>query len=96
MVGEQLKQLAADVVLVAQQIADVGAIKAGQKHPPLLQLQPGADLVSGAGIGRSGECQPRHGGKSLGQHRKLQVFRAEVMPPLGNAVGLINGKQGQG
>ena len=90
------QQLAAGLVLVAQQIADVGPIETGQKHPALLQPQALADLLAGAGVGGGGEGEAGDRCEALGQHRQLQVFRPEIMAPLRNAMGLVDGEQGQG
>ena len=54
------------------------------------------DVVPGAGIGGGGEGQAGHGGEALRQLAQLQVVGSEVVAPLRQAVGLIDGEQGQG
>ena len=93
---EKGEQLASGFILGPEQIANVGPIKTGQKHPAPLQPQPLHNLAAGARIGRGGERQPRHVGKALRQDSQLDVFRPEIMAPLGYAVGLVDRKQGRG
>ena len=90
------QQLAAGLVLVAQQIADVGPIEAGQKHPALLQPQALADLLAGAGVGGGGKGEAGDGSEALGQQRQLQILGPEIVPPLRYAMGFVDGEQGQG
>ncbi len=89
---QKAEQLACGLILGPEQIANVGPIKTGQKYPALLQPQPLHNLAAGARIGCGGERQPRHLGKALRQNSQLDVFRPEVMAPLGYAVGLIDGE----
>lgn len=79
-----------------QQVADVGAVEAGQEHPSLLEGQALDDLSAGAGIGGGGQGQPGNLRELLGQGLQLQVLGAEVVAPLRDAVGLVDGEQGQG
>ena len=52
-------------------------------------------LVAGAFIRRRGQGDARDGREALLQLIQRQVVLAEIMPPLGDAMGLVNGKQGK-
>ena len=87
-------QLGPRALLLAHQVGDVGPIEAGQEHPVVLQAQAPADVLAGAAIGRGGEGQAGNRGEPLRQHGQLQVFGPEIVAPLGDAVGLIDGEEG--
>ena len=87
-------QLGARTLLLPHQVGDVGPIEAGQEHPVVLQAQALADVFAGAAIGGGGEGQAGNGWEPLGQHGQLQVLGPEIVAPLGDAMGLINGEQG--
>ena len=44
-------------------------------------------------IGCGGQCNDRHLRKLLAKHFQLRIFRTEIMPPLRNAVRLVNCKK---
>ncbi|MNZ89588.1 hypothetical protein D3C78_1085190 [compost metagenome] len=52
------------------------------------------DLLAGSHVGRSGKRNARHMRKQFGQLTQLQVLGAEIVTPLRNAVGLVDGEQG--
>jgi hypothetical protein len=56
-------------------------------------LQPLDDLGPGLRIGSGGQRDARHAGKPLVQHRQLDIFGAEVVPPLRHAVRLVDGEE---
>jgi len=56
--------------------------------------QPFDDVGPGLGIGGGGEGDQRHLGEEAPQAAELHVFGPEIMPPLGDAVGFVNGKEG--
>ena len=58
-----------------------------------MQFELFGNLPAGAPIGGGGQCDPWHIGKALMQDPELLVLLAEVMPPLGYAVGFVNGEQ---
>ena len=93
MLLQELQQLAVAALFMAQQIANVGAIEAGQKHLALQQSQPFADIGLGARVGGGGEGQPWHLRKPFSQLIELAVFGPEIVAPLRHAVGFINGEQ---
>ena len=89
-------QLTAGLILGPQQIPDVRPVEAGQEHLAFLQPQPLHNLGAGARVGGGGERQARHRRKAIGQQPELDVLGSEVVPPLRDAVGLIDGEQRQG
>ena len=92
--GQKGQQLLAWRLLGHDAIEDVGSVEAGEKALGLLQVQAAGHLFAGTGIRGGGERQARHAGKVFGQLTELHVFRAEVMAPLGHAVGFVDGEQG--
>jgi hypothetical protein len=92
---DEAQQLVARVVLVDDGVADVGTIEARNKHPRALEREPVHDLGARLRVCSGGERDARHLRETLVQYRQLQIFRAEIMPPLRNAVRLVNGEQCQ-
>ena len=90
---DEAQQLRARVVLVDDGVADVRPVEARDEDARLVQRQPPHDLVARLRVGGGGERDARHLGKALVQHRELQVFRAEVVPPLRDAVRLVDGEE---
>ena len=78
---------------LADAIADIGPVEAGNKQPGLLQLQALADFSAGGFIGGGGQCNARHLGKLLVQQAELDIVGAEVMAPLRHTVRLVDGEQ---
>ncbi len=69
----------------------VGAGEAVDKNLCPLKVQGGDDVVAGPGIGGGGHRDARHARKHLGQPTEVAVVGAEVVAPLGDAVGLVDG-----
>ena len=82
--------------LVGDAVADVRPVEAVQELARGTQVQALDDLAARGGIGGGGERDARHLGIALGQHRQLQVFGAEVVAPLRDAVRLVDGEQRDG
>ena len=96
LVGEKSEQLpAAAVVLVDHAIAQVGAVEAGDEDPRVAQPQALDDLAPRRRVGGRREGDPRHAGKALGEHGEPQVLGPEVVPPLGDAVRLVDREKRQ-
>jgi hypothetical protein len=91
---EEGPQLRAGIGLRLNAVADVGPVEGGEEDLALLQRQPLHDLAAGGTVRRGGEREARHAGEALVQDRELAVFGAEIMPPLGHAVRLVDGEQG--
>ena len=53
------------------------------------------NILTGNLVGGSGECHDGHLGETLLQDRQLGVLRAEVMPPMGDAMRLVYGDEGE-
>ena len=75
-------------------VEDIRSVKARQETLGTMQMQALDDLLAGAHIGRGGQGDARHVGEQLGKLAQLQVFRAEIMPPLRHAMRLVDGEQG--
>ena len=91
--ANEVEQLRARIVLFDDAIADVRAIEAGDEDPRIVQRQPVDDLVARDGVGGSGERDARHVRKALVQHRQLNIFGPEIVPPLRNAMRFVDGEQ---
>ncbi len=92
--GEKSHQLAEGLVLFHDGIADVGAIKAGEETGGILQPQAREDVATGLRVGGRGERDHRDLREDLAQDAELGVLGPEVVPPLGDAVRLVNGEEG--
>ena len=81
------------VVLLHHLQPDVGPVEAGDEAGRLPQPQLVADVVARVRIGGGGERDERHPGKPLPQPAELHVLRPEVVPPLRDAVRLVDGDE---
>ncbi len=84
----------ADLPLPGQD--QLGAGKAVDEFPGVGQVQFIADVFPGAGVRRGGHRQAGGAGEDLRQLAQHPVFGAEVVAPLADAVGLVDGHQGDG
>ena len=86
--GEQLLQL---VLGAAHLEVQVGPVKAGDVHKGMAQPQQGENVPPHPGGGRGGKGgDHRPPGQLVHKVRDVQVAGAEVLPPLGDAVGLVD------
>ena len=92
----KIQQLFVCVGLWCNPILNIGAIKATDEMPGGGQRQPFRNLFSRALISGRCQCDTGDAGKFLGQHAQLKVVGPEIVPPLGDAVSLVYGKQRQG
>src|SRR6187455_3266890 len=90
---DKSKQLHLAVHLVHDLVTNIGTIETGNENPRAIEAKALNDFFPRHAIRRRRQCDARYMGKSLMQNRKLDVFGAEVMPPLRHAVRLINGEQ---
>ena len=74
----------------------LGPVEGGDELPGLAQMQALADVLPGPGIGGGGHRQARDPGEDLGQPAQQAVLGTEVMPPLADAVRLVDGDDGEG
>ena len=77
-------------------IVNVGPVKTGDKPGGIAQAQFFKDVPAGDRIGCGRQGDTGYVRKPCHHFRQPEVFRSEIMPPLGYAVGLVDGKQGQG
>ena len=94
-VADETQQLGVGVLLLDDVVADVGPVEAGDEGPGVFQHQPGDDFLPGEIVGGGGERNAWHLRKLVGQTAETDVFGPEVVPPLRNAVGLVDGDQPQ-
>ena len=79
---QKRQQLLPCVVLEANAVADIGAIKAHHKAGGILELQARRNLEPGLLVGGGGECYARYGRELLVQQTQLQVVGTKIMAPL--------------
>ncbi len=91
--AQEADQLGRGVALGRDPVADVRAIEAAEEHARRFQAQLGRDLAPGRQIGGRGQRDPGHLGPALVEHGELEIFRAEVMAPLRDAVRLVDREQ---
>jgi hypothetical protein len=60
-----------------------------------VQMQGGQDVVAGAGVGGRGDGDAGNAGEELAQPAERAVVRAEIVTPLADAVGLVDGDEGE-
>jgi hypothetical protein len=94
LVAQEGHELLTRVGLLDDAIADVRSVEAGDELSGLLQTQAGQDLGAGRGIGGRGEGDARDLRPALVQLMELDVLGAEIMAPLGDAMGLVDREQG--
>ena len=93
---EEGVELLARIVLRDHGVADVGAVEAADEDGRAPQSQPVHDLAAGGLVGGSREGDPGNAGEALAEGREAKVLGTEVVSPLGDAVGLVNGEERQG
>ena len=75
-------------------VADVGTVEARDEALGVLEPQLGDDLLAGALVRGGREGNARDTGEPLGKHLELTILRTEVVPPLRDAVRLVNCEEG--
>ena len=75
-------------------VADVGPVEAGNEHLGRFQMQLGDDFAPGQLVCGGGEGDARHRREIGGQKTEFAIFRAKVVAPLRDAVGFVDGEQG--
>ena len=96
MLFHKLQKLLFAAVFFDDLVVDVGAVEAGDEFGGVFQVQVVFDVGAGFGVGGGGEGDAGNGGIAVGQKAELAVFGAEVVPPLADAVGFVDGKQADG
>ena len=90
---DEVQYLALRVVLYPHAIADVGPVEAGHEQPRLIETELTDDVGSRDLVRRCGQGNARNRRKPVGQLGKLAVIRAEVVTPLADAMGLVDGEE---
>jgi hypothetical protein len=90
------QELPLGAVLELHEVADVRPVEARGEDPRRPQAQLADDVGPRQVVGRGRQGQARHAGEKLGQLAEPGVLGAEVVPPLGHAVGLVDGEERQG
>ena len=92
-VADEVQQLTARLSLGHYPVVDVGAVEARHEMTRACQAEPVRDLGAGGLGGGSGQRDAGHLRPALVQPGQGQVVGAEVVPPLGHAVRLVDGEQ---
>ncbi|CFE02616.1 Uncharacterised protein [Bordetella pertussis] len=92
--ADEIQQLAPHFVLLDDAVADIGTVEAGHEMAGFVQGQALRDLAARGRGGGGRQRDARHLGPALVQHRQPEVFGPEIMPPLRDAVRLVDGEQG--
>ncbi len=82
-------------VLLDDGVANVRPVEAGDEQAGAFQLQADDDVGAGVLVRGGGERHARHIRVALVQHAQAQVVGAEVMPPLADALRLVDGKEAE-
>jgi hypothetical protein len=91
--ANKIEQLLAAGRLFDDRIPDVRAVEGGDEFTGVVELQAVRDFVAGLLVGRGRERDARHVGKLLVQDRQADVFGAEIVAPLRDAVRLVDREQ---
>jgi hypothetical protein len=93
--ADQAEDLLARVVLRRDAVADVRPVEAGDEHPAVLEAEALDDVAAGGLVGGGGERHARDVREALVEDGDLEVVGAEVVAPLGDAVGLVDREEAQ-
>ena len=91
--GDELLELDDRIALVDDLVADVRPVEARDELRRTAKLQPLDDLFARQLVGGRGQRDARHVGKALGDDRQRDIFGAEVMAPLRDAMRLVDREQ---
>ncbi len=94
LLAQEAQKLLLGVGLRHDPVLDVGAVEAGHEVPRRRHVQPLGDLAVGGVGGRRRERQARHVRPALAEQRQGEVVGPEVVAPLGDAVRLVDGEEG--
>ncbi len=92
--GDEGLELRLRVLLVDDLIADIRAVEARDKARRAGESEAIDDLAAGQFVGGGGQRDARYPGKSFGDGRQADIFRAKVVSPLRHAMRLVDRKQG--
>src|SRR5687768_12281897 len=87
------KQLLFAVHLVHDLIADVGAVETGNEEPGAIEAETLNNFLACHAIRCRRQGDAWNVRKPFMQNRKLDILRAEIVPPLRYAMRFIDGEQ---
>src|SRR6266704_1952373 len=91
--ADEIEQLRARVLLFDDLVADVRPVETGDENARVVELQARDDFAPRGLVGGRGERDARNRRMALGEQRELDVLRPEIVPPLRNAVRLVDGEE---
>ena len=89
--AKDMEHLLLLVLRRAHHISQVATFKTHAEHVALAEAQTVLDVVNDLGGGGGGEGKHRHAGLHVAKLCYLQVGGTEIVAPLADAMGLING-----
>ena len=81
---------------VDDRVTNIRPIEAGDEDGGVLQAEAGKDIGAGLRVGGGGQGNEGDAGEVAAQTTELDIFRAEIVPPLRNAVRFVDGEEGNG
>ena len=87
---DEVEQLRRAIVLCRQAVADIRPVKSGAVDFPEGKPEPLDNILLRRLVSRRGEGEARNVWKFLMEDGKSQIFRAEIMAPLRDAMRLVN------
>ncbi len=89
------QQLLRRLELLHQAVADIGSVEAGGVDEGVVKFQPMQHVAAGRLVGGGGERHHGHLREPLLEPAQRRIFRPKIVPPLGDAVRLVDGKQAE-
>ena len=91
--GREVLELAAGVAFRAHGKRQVRPVETVDEDRRLAHEKPAENIRTRGGVGRRGERQDLDAGKLAREVSQIEIIGAEIVPPLRNAVGLVDGQQ---
>ena len=91
--ADEIEQLRARIVLFDDPITNVRPIEARHEDARVVEREAVDDFVARDGVGGGRQRDARHVRKPLVQHRQLNVFGPEIVPPLRHAMRFVDCEQ---
>ena len=92
--AQEARQLGLGLELRQDAVEDVRPVEAGDEDPAAAEVQTLDDLAAGRRVGGGGERQARDLGEALVKDLQLEIVGPEVVPPLRDAVRLVDREEG--
>ncbi len=90
---DKIKELRHAICFRDKAVADIGAIKPGPKHRAEGQAEPVDDIFFRRRIRCGGQGKAGNVWKTFCKYGQAQIFGTEIMSPLGDAMGFVNGEK---